>query len=80
MSNVIRFRNRVALSNQGRDGGIGFSKNACAILRLHPVRRPTPVAAWRLDAAGRLECRWSSRESGSLDEARLSGSWNGRAA
>ncbi|WNJ90943.1 hypothetical protein [Bosea sp. 685] len=70
MSNIIRFRGRTALSNQGRTDGIGFSKGACAILRLHPARRPVPVAIWCLNAAGRLECRWSSQGSASLDEAR----------
>ncbi|MDR6873664.1 hypothetical protein J2Y55_004691 [Bosea sp. BE125] len=85
MSNVILFRSRAALSNPGWGDGIAFSKNACsknacAIVRLHPARRPIPVAIWRLDAAGRLECRWSSQESASLDEARHSGGWNGRAA
>jgi hypothetical protein len=80
MSNVILFRNRAVLSNQGRADGIGFSKTPCAIVRLHPAPRPTPVAMWHLNAAGRLECRWSSLESGSLDAARHSGDWNGRAA
>ncbi|WP_148663308.1 hypothetical protein [Bosea vaviloviae] len=80
MSNIILFRSRAALSSRGRGDGIGFSKNACAIVRLHPARRPTPVAVWRLNAAGRLECRWASQESGSLDEARPCDGWNDRAA
>ncbi|SFJ03479.1 hypothetical protein SAMN05216304_104205 [Bosea sp. OK403] len=80
MSNVILFRSQAALSNQGRADGIGFSKNPCVVVRLHPARRPTPVAIWRLNTAGRLECRWSSQESGSLEAARHSDDWNGRAA
>lgn len=70
MSNVVFFRSRVAPSEHHRFGGIGLKSCACAIVRLHPAQRSTLAAVWHFNAAGRLECRWSSQENAPVDEAR----------